>query len=174
MERPHRLIVLTFFAIMDHKIKTMKRGAFCMLKKTKRFLFASLIGLIILCIIIFSWAADSIGKKSQNTLNEIGTLYMSEMSKQLQEKFEALIDLRLSQVEGIVRRTPPETASYGEEMLDELALGALAQIEFFDLLARLDGLGHGAYSEYCIVVHDYLPLVRLHLFMNSATTGFAA
>ncbi len=118
-----------------------------MLKKTKRFLFASLIGLIILCIIIFSWAADSIGKKSQNTLNEIGTLYMSEMSKQLQEKFEALIDLRLSQVEGIVRRTPPETASYGKEMLDELALGA--QVRQFPYLAlyTADGEAETIYGE---------------------------
>ncbi len=95
-----------------------------MIGKTKKFLFASLIGLVILCIIIFSWTANAIGKKSKNTINEIGTLYMSEMSKQLQEKFEALINLRLSQIEGIARRTPPEECTYGKEMLDDLALGA--------------------------------------------------
>lgn len=122
-----------------------------MIEKTKRFLFASLAGLIILCIIIFSWAADSIGKKSKNTLNEIGTLYMSEMSKQLQEKFEALIDLRLSQVEGIVRRTPPETVSYGDEMLEELALGA--QVRQFSYLALYteDGEAETVYGEDLVI-----------------------
>ncbi len=95
-----------------------------MFGKTKQFLFASFIGLAILCIVIFSWAASSVGKKSKSTINDIGTLYMSEMNRQLQEKFQALIDLRLSQVEGIVRRTPPDTVSYGDEMLEELTLSA--------------------------------------------------
>ena len=95
-----------------------------MFGKTKQFLFASFIGLAILCIVIFSWAASSVDKKSKSTINDIGTLYMSEMNRQLQEKFQALIDLRLSQVEGIVRRTPPDTVSYGDEMLEELTLSA--------------------------------------------------
>ena len=47
---------------------------------------------------------------------------MSEMSRQLKEKFTAIIDLRLSQVEGIVKRTPPGSVTYGQEMIEELAL----------------------------------------------------
>lgn len=118
-----------------------------MIKKTKNFLFASLVGLIILCIIIFSWAATTIGKKSKNTINEIGTLYMSEMSKQLQEKFEALIDLRLSQVEGIVRRTPPDSVSYGDEMLEQLALGASVRQFSYLALYTADGEAETVYGE---------------------------
>ncbi|MCI9546826.1 MAG: response regulator [Lachnospiraceae bacterium] len=118
-----------------------------MIGKTKKFLFASLIGLVILCIIIFSWTASTMGDKSKNTINEIGTLYMSEMSKQLREKFEALINLRLSQIEGIVRRTPPEKTSYGDEMLEELALGAsVRQLSYLALYTE-DGEAEVIYGE---------------------------
>ncbi len=118
-----------------------------MIGKTKKFLFASLIGLVILCIIIFSWTTTTIGKKSKNTINEIGTLYMSEMSKQLQEKFEALINLRLSQVEGIVRRTPPESVSYGKEMLEQLSLGASVRQFSYLALYTIDGESETIYGD---------------------------
>ncbi len=110
-----------------------------MIKKTRKFLFASLLGLVILCVIVFSWAALSVSKKSRSTINDIGTLYMSEMNQQLYEKFDVIIGLRLSQVEGIVRRTPPESIPYGDKLLKELASGA--SVRQFSYLALYDAEG---------------------------------
>ncbi len=62
--------------------------------------------------------------KSEEAINEVGKIYMSEMSMQLQQKFDAITMSWISQVEGIIRRTPPEENQYGQKMLDELALGA--------------------------------------------------
>ena len=62
--------------------------------------------------------------KSEEAINEVGKIYMSEMSMQLQQKFDAITTSWISQVEGIIRRTPPEENQYGQKMLDELALGA--------------------------------------------------
>lgn len=93
-------------------------------KKTRKFLWFSFSGLIVLCITIFILLGIYMTEKSEEALQEIGAIYMEEVSNQLQEKFEAITALRVSQVEGIIRRTPPETAVYGEELLDELSLSA--------------------------------------------------
>ena len=92
-----------------------------MYKKTRKFLWFSFSGLIILCITIFILLGMYMTEKSEEALQEIGAIYMEEVSNQLKEKFEAITALRISQVEGIIRRTPPETAVYGEELLEELS-----------------------------------------------------
>ncbi len=95
-----------------------------MYKKTRKFLWFSFSGLIVLCITIFILIGMYMTQKSEEALQEIGAIYMEEVSNQLQEKFEAITSLRVSQVEGIIRRTPPAESVYGEELLEELALSA--------------------------------------------------
>ena len=58
--------------------------------------------LVVLCIVIFAYVSDYLKKNSDDTINSLGTLYMSEMSLQLQQKFDAIVNLRIMQVE---RRT---------------------------------------------------------------------
>lgn len=107
--------------------------------KTRRFLFVSAIFLAGLCIVCFCWLGAFMSGKSGDAINEVGEIYMSEMSKQLQQKFDAIVNLRLSQVEGIVRRTPPETASYDEETKEELAFsGSIREFTFLGLYT-IDG-----------------------------------
>lgn len=95
-----------------------------MISKTKNFLFISFSCLIGVCIAAFTWITITMAKQSEASISNIGMIYMSEMSKQMQQKFSAIIDLRFSQVRGIVGRTNPDTSSYGEDMLEELALSA--------------------------------------------------
>lgn len=95
-----------------------------MFKQTKKFLLASLCYLVVLCIGVFLWLGNTMGSKSQEAISRIGTIYMSEMNRQLQQKFMAIVDLQMTQVEGIVKRTPPETIDFGEEMLKELNVSA--------------------------------------------------
>ena len=95
-----------------------------MFKKTKRFLLVSMSCLVLLCVLIFIWLSSAMTGKSEEAINEVGKIYMSEMSMQLQQKFDAITMSWISQVEGIIRRTPPEENQYGQKMLDELALGA--------------------------------------------------
>ncbi len=104
------------------------------MKDTKKFLFASGLGLAGLCIGCFIWLGLFMGKRSQEAIGEVGMIYMAQVSKQLQEKFDAIIDLRMSQIEGIIKRTPPETVVYGEEMVKELALsGSIREFEYLGL-----------------------------------------
>lgn len=95
-----------------------------MFKNTRKFLIISFSFLIVVCILSFMAIAIRIGRKSNDAVSDVGMLYMSEMNRQLQEKYTTVIELRLSQVEGIVKRTPPESVHYGEEMMEELAISA--------------------------------------------------
>ena len=91
-----------------------------MFRQTKQFLLASACGLTALCIAIFLWVSTYMSERSGDAISEIGMIYMSEMSRQLQEKFDAIIDLRLSQVEGIIKSVSSENTDR-EEMLRELS-----------------------------------------------------
>lgn len=95
-----------------------------MFKNTRKFLIISFSFLIVVCILSFMAIAIRIGRKSNDAVSDVGMLYMSEMNRQLQEKYTTVIELRLSQLEGIVKRTPPESVHYGEEMMEELAISA--------------------------------------------------
>lgn len=94
-----------------------------MFRQTKNYLLASAFGLIVLCITVFSGVGIYMSNRSEDAISEIGRIYMSEMSRQIQQKFDAVIDLRLSQAEGIVRIVSSRGLST-EELREELAENA--------------------------------------------------
>ena len=116
-------------------------------KKTKKFLLLSSFCLAILCILIFSFTGIFMNGKSEKAISEIGTIYMSEMSKQMQQKFYVITDLRLFQTEGIIKRTPPDTVVYGDEMKKQLALSAEIRNFTFLGLYTEDGECETIYGE---------------------------
>ncbi len=87
-----------------------------MREKTKRNLLVSFIMLIFMCICIMFVQSHFMSKKSRETIGEVGELYMSEVNRQMQQKFEAVTDIWLHEGQAIIQRTPPEEAVYGEEM----------------------------------------------------------
>ncbi len=109
------------------------------MNRTRKFLFTSAVALVSLCIVCFFCLGVIMTGKSQDTISDIGMIYMSEMSRQLQEKFDAIIKLKLSEAEGVVKRTPPESAEYGSGMIEELALSGT--IREFDYLALYTDTG---------------------------------
>lgn len=113
----------------------------------KRFLRNSFISVISICVIVFIGLVLIMGKRTESTIDEISEIYMSEMNTQIQQKFSTVIGLRLEQIEGIVKRTPPESAVYGEELLEELALGG--EVRVFDFLALYgeDGTMENIYGD---------------------------
>ena len=59
-----------------------------MFKRTKRFLLFSLCCLVLLGVLIFIWLSSAMTGKSEEAINEVGKIYMSEMSMQLQQKLD--------------------------------------------------------------------------------------
>ena len=95
-----------------------------MIKNTKKFLVISFSILISVCIVMFTITSVYVSGKSDGAINEIGMIYMSAIVKQMQEKFDAVIDSQILEMEGIVLRHPPEEMEYGQEMIDQLVLSA--------------------------------------------------
>jgi len=118
-----------------------------MIKNAKKFLMVSFTMLIALCIGIFCVVGALLSEMSESAVSDIGMIYMSEMNEQLQEKYDAVINLRLMQAEGIIKRTPPENTAYGEEMLDELALSAEVREFTYLGLYMEDGTHEDIYGE---------------------------
>ena len=89
-------------------------------KKTLRFFRYSIAAIILVCAVVFLSLTTFMTRETKRTVTEISNTYMAEMSRQIRQKFAAIIGLRLQQVEGILRRTPPEDAVYGDEMVKGL------------------------------------------------------
>ena len=86
-----------------------------MKKKTMRFLWISLACVLVLGVGVFTWINTYMLRESRRAINEVGEIYMAEMNRQMRLHFRSITDLCLSQVEGIVWRTPPESVQeYGE------------------------------------------------------------
>lgn len=91
-----------------------------MRKKGIRFLKVSFCIVIIICIMTFAMLTVFISSKTENSVVEVSEIYMSEINRQIQEKFSTVIGIRMKQLEGIRRRTPSDTAGGREEIIDHL------------------------------------------------------
>ena len=68
----------------------------------------------------------SINTMSENTIENIGTTYMSGMNEQVSLHFETIIDLRLTMAESIAHiAADEETSGYGSK--EEIEYGAKAR-----------------------------------------------
>lgn len=106
-------------------------------KKINRFLACSFISIIIAFIAVFVGLTMFMSRKTKDSIVEVSDIYMSEMNAQIQQKFRSIISLRLEQVEGIIKVTPPDTARYGADLIEEFQISA--EIRNFSYL--------GLYSE---------------------------
>lgn len=95
-----------------------------MRRNTKKFLTVSFSLLAVACIMMITVTSSAIAEKSDFAINEIGSLYMSAMAKQMQEKFDTVVDMQISELNGIIKRHPPESVEYDQNMIDQLALSA--------------------------------------------------
>ena len=110
-----------------------------MADRTKKFLWSSLIGMVLVCIVVFLMLAFFMNKKTTESIQEITTIYMEELNKQLQEKFSSVIDLRLGQVGEVVAQIPEGGVENREEMLVLLTQGIT--VRNFDYVGFLTGNG---------------------------------
>lgn len=135
-----------------------------MKNKTTRFLMVSIIALVIISASVFFGLQFIMRGKSTTAINEVGTLYMSGISQRISRHFETLIDLQLDQVEGITDGTPPDTVTYGTDMIEKLTTSG--QICDFDKLALYSKDG-----EFEMLYGDLVELDDPEPFLNSINAG---
>ncbi len=147
-----------------------------MIKNTKKFLLISFSILISVCIVMFTITSVYVSGKSDGAINEIGMIYMSAIAKQIQEKFDAVIDSQILEIEGIVERHPPETMVYGPEMIEQLVLSAQVRDFLYLGLYTKDGdceVIYGKEVEYESeeVFHNVLQDSSLRVFSGLSVEG---
>lgn len=135
-----------------------------MKNKTTRFLMTSIIALVIISASVFFGLQFIMQGKSTTAINEVGTLYMSGISQRISRHFETLIELQLDQVEGITDGTPPDTVTYGIDMIEKLTTSG--QICDFDKLALYSKDG-----EFEMLYGDLVELDDPEPFLNSINAG---
>ncbi len=100
--------------------------------RTTHFLTVSLVVISIVCVCIFSFLAVYMNRKSTDTIEAVGKIYMDGMSQQISLHFTTTIDLRLGMLDALV--TTHKAGSVSDKALaDDLVKSAEAR--GFDYLA---------------------------------------
>lgn len=80
------------------------------------FLKRSFVGLLLFSITTFMILGIYMNRKSEKAVYDVGEIYMSGMNRQMAKHFETVINLRFSQLEGIVSVVSPEDENLYEEL----------------------------------------------------------
>ena len=98
-----------------------------------RFLMTSLALLSVFCIFVFSVQAVWNSSMGANAITDIGIIYMSGISKQVSAHFGTTMELRLSQVAGLVDAVPPQRSP--DPAVTRISLPHIARARGFEYLA---------------------------------------
>ena len=115
--------------------------------KTTRFLATSLAAVVLLCVCVFSFLAFHMSRESTQTINQVGTLYMSNMSQQISMHFATTISLRLDQLDALVTTIPPDSGRDTDDLYAELSYQATARNFSYLGLYSTDGTFQMLYGE---------------------------
>lgn len=133
-------------------------------KSTTRFLFASLVLLIIISVGSLSFFVVTMRRESQQVINDVGTIYMQSMSEKIAMHFETTVNLRMSPLNTIIESNPPKKATDSKELIDALAIEG--RMRSYDYLAFFDSEG-----EFHMIYGDQVELEDLPSFLGSLRNG---
>ena len=115
-------------------------------KTLPRSLKISIAVIICLTVFVFFFLGRTIHNMSENTIEDIGTVYMEGMNEQVSLHFETIIELRLTMAESIARiAVEEENASYGSK--EEIEYGAKARHFLCAALYSADGRSEMIYGD---------------------------
>lgn len=108
-----------------------------MKNKSSRIVIGSFVLMIILCAFIFFFLMNQMAQRSRDTTAEISDLYLERMSAQISSHFQTTVDIKLAQVESIIKTMPPEGELQGAELAESMRISAVArEFKFLALLAE--------------------------------------
>ncbi len=127
-------------------------------EKSIRFLIFSIIGVSVLIVGLFTLLSIYMNKKSSDTIEEVGKLYMNGMNEQIVLHYETVIGLRLSQVSAIADTADFDVSSR-EEQLRDLEYSAAARGFSYLALCSEEGALEMIYGDM-VEVLDPEPFLR--------------
>ena len=94
-----------------------------MQNKIKHFLTGSLIAVCAVCIGVFVVLAAYLSQQNEQTITQLGNIYMSSMNERISKHFDSIIDHRLVQMEGMTETVPPAYAAGKDALREWLVYG---------------------------------------------------
>lgn len=110
-----------------------------MKNKTMNFLTVSIITVIVGCIILFTALGIFMNRKSDDALNEMGTIYMSGLNERISKHFETIIDMQFNNLQSIISDINEEVV---QDYVDKNAsIGYICEARGFSYLALYENDG---------------------------------
>ncbi len=88
------------------------------------FLKESMVAIGIVCVSIFAFLAIYMNAQSEQTINQVGGVYMASMNERISKHFSTMVDLRLTQLDTLVEALPTDIREDSQEMRDWLEYNA--------------------------------------------------
>ncbi len=95
--------------------------------KTTRYLTCGMIGVCVFCVCVFGFLVKFMNRQSEETITQLGNLYMAGMNERICKHFETMVELRLTQLKTLVDTIPEERYSDDEELNEWLEYSAKAR-----------------------------------------------
>nr|WP_317399462.1 hypothetical protein [uncultured Gemmiger sp.] len=133
------------------------------------FLWVSLICLAALCVAVFGVIARVMVKRSDRTLTQVANLYMEEINGQLQRHFDSLVEMQLSQVEGITLAVPPSSVdTLDATVVNTMTTAGRARDFAYLALYNTEGKADVIYGEPVTIREEDAFLASLHRAVRPA------
>ena len=118
-----------------------------MRKATLRFLRCSLVGILALCVVVFTWIATYMVRQSDEAIRQVSSIYMSQISTQLKLHFRSVMELHVVEAAGIAKRVTEASAEGGRDAVQAALLengesSGFAYLGLCDAQGRLE-TGYG-------------------------------
>lgn len=105
--------------------------------KVTRFLVVRFVLVVLVCVVLFFALMQYVSLKTETAVNEITDIYISEINKQIKQKFSAMSQLRINQVAAVIQRSLDEDNKELEKGRENIRLSA--EVRGFDWLGLYVG-----------------------------------
>ena len=98
-----------------------------MKNKIKHFLIGSVIVVSVVCISMFTILAVYLGRQNEDTITQLGNIYMSSMNNRISKHFDSITDHRLDQMTALAEDIPPAYSGSKDALREWLAYNGHAR-----------------------------------------------
>ncbi len=144
----------------DFRLEDSPKG-----KSSFRLLVIGFCVVVLISVSIFLFLMNRMTDRSKAATLDIANFYIERMNVQITNHFQAVIEVKLSQVESIVRTMPPDGELQGEELREAMRASGMARK--FRFLGLMDGEGNME-----VLFGDNVTILDKEEFINSLSGGY--
>ncbi len=138
---------------------------------TGKFLLASILVIILTCLIVFGLLIKTTNRKNAEMIGSIGNIYMEGMNRRIAAHFNTIFSTKINGAENVVSLDPPESFADPEDIVPTLSYSAKASDFVFCAFYRGNELVPLYGSEVTLVLPEKFGKVLTSKGESVVTTG---